>query len=183
MATKHHLRRWSLANWSSTRLSPPTGGRLFQRVDRLWKPEQSEQHDEHVHRAEAARSTSGSAPGYYRAPAAESDGRYRPEHVLQERAKSQRDGPPIEVAVSICYAKRRFRRPLQGCARSLQKKMAQIPDFLDVTSRSPYQDPQMTVDIDLEKAMVYGIAAGSGAQPALQCLRHASDWFDLCNNT
>jgi HAE1 family hydrophobic/amphiphilic exporter-1 len=46
---------------------------------------------------------------------------------------------------------------LYKAAPELQKKIAQIPGFLDVTSDLYIKNPQMTVDIDLEKAMVYGI--------------------------
>ncbi|MGN8547730.1 efflux RND transporter permease subunit [Bradyrhizobium sp. 13971] len=60
-------------------------------------------------------------------------------------------------SVSICDAERRHRGAVPGGARDARDKIEKIPGLLDVTTDLYIKNPQMTVDIDREKAAVYGV--------------------------
>ena len=62
---------------------------------------------------------------------------------------------------------------LYRMAPELRDKIAKLPGLRDVTTDLYIKNPQVTIDVDREKAAVYGVTRRSGAPGALQRLRHA----------
>ena len=63
---------------------------------------------------------------------------------------------------------------LYRLAPAMRDKIAKLPGLLDVTTDLYIKNPQMTVDIDREKAAVYGVTVDQVRQPALQRLWRAA---------
>ena len=73
------------------------------------------------------------------------------------------------------------RNELYANAEVLQKKMAALPELLDVTSDMQNQNPQLNVDIDRDKASSLGITCAASRGCPQQCLWHEADLDDLCD--
>ena len=90
------------------------------------------------------------------APAAEGHRSSGHAGVFPEHPEPQYRRPAVEEPVSVHAAEQRH-RTLYRLAPEMRDKIAKVPGLLDVTTDLYIKNPQMTVDIDREKAAVYGI--------------------------
>ncbi len=65
--------------------------------------------------------------------------------------------PAVQEPVSVHAAVQRHRSRSIASRPRLRDKIAKLPGLLDVTTDLYIKNPQMTVEIDREKAAVYGI--------------------------
>ena len=72
-----------------------------------------------------------------------------PEHQSRRQARQE----PVSIHAAI----QRHRRRSIGIAPELRDKIAKIPGLLDVTTDLYIKNPQITIEVDREKAAVYGV--------------------------
>ena len=61
---------------------------------------------------------------------------------------------------------------LYRVAPEMRDKIAKLPGLLDVTTDLYIKNPQITIEVDREKAAVYGVSVDQVRQELLQRLRH-----------
>ena len=88
-----------------------------------------------------------------------SDGQRRPRHgdllpadpEHQSRRQARQEPVPVHAAIE------RHRDALPAWRRELRDKIAKLPGLRDVTTDLYIKNPQMTIEVDREKAAVYGV--------------------------
>ncbi len=111
----------------------------------------------HVHRAQAEGASAARSSEIITAPAARRPARHRHERVLPDDPEHQRRRPHLQERVPVHAAIERHRDALQDSRRSCARRSPRLTGLLDVTTDLYITNPQMTVEVDREKAAVYGI--------------------------